>query len=55
MISTAAGRRDINFGLDSVSYEMDLVPPDMARLAKALARFIAAVGESRRGQQQVLT
>lgn len=32
----------VTFGLDGVSYEIDLAQPNMARLAEAFAPFIAA-------------
>ncbi len=38
----SAGAQTVAFSLDGVSYEIDLAPPNRARLAGALASFTAA-------------
>jgi len=47
------GAETVTFGIDGVSYEIDLAPPNRARFAGALAPFIA-VGrrESRGGRRR---
>ncbi len=45
----------VSFGLDGVSYEIDLVPANKTRLADAVARYIAAgrkVSRGRRGRER---
>lgn len=53
-IDGSPGAETVTFGMDGVSYEIDLGPPNRARLAGVLAPFIAAGrragrGSSRRG------
>ena len=45
----SAGAETVAFGLDGVSYEIDLAQPNQARLAGELAPFIEAGRRVRRG------
>ncbi len=47
----SAGAETVTFGLDGVSYEIDLGQPNRARLADALAPFIASGRRVRRGDR----
>ena len=46
------GAETVAFGLDGVSYEIDLAQPNRARLAGALAPFIAAGRRVSRGSRR---
>jgi Lsr2 len=46
------GAETVAFGLDGVSYEIDLAQPNRARLAGALAPFIAAGRRASRGSRR---
>jgi len=46
------GAETVSFGLDGVSYEVDLGQPNRARLAEALAPFIAAGWRVSRGSRR---
>ncbi len=46
------GAETINFGLDGVSYEIDLGQPNRSRFAGALAPFIDASRRVSRGSQR---
>jgi len=46
------GAESLAFGLDGVSYEIDVAQPNRARLAGALAPFIAAGRQVSRGSRR---
>src|SRR5712692_11469545 len=48
----SAGAQSVAFSLDGVSYEIDLAQPNRARLAGALAPFIAAGRRAGRGNRR---
>ena len=43
-LDRSPGAETVTFGLDGVSYEIDLAQPNRARLSEALAPFITAAG-----------
>ncbi len=48
----SAGAETVTFGLDGVSYEIDLGQPNRSRLADDLAPFIAAARRASRGSRR---